>query len=246
MGELYDRIGSGYAGYRRPDPRIAAAIGRALGTAETVVNVGAGTGSYEPVDRRVTAVEPSQTMLAQRRSGAAPAVRARASALPFADASFYAALAILTIHHWDERARSFAELARVARERVVILTWDPDAWAFWLTDDYFPEIAALDRERTPTLSELERAFGPLQVEHVGIPHDCSDGFLAAYWRRPEAYLDAAVRSPISSFRHIPDPVEGLRRLEADLRSGEWERRHGHVRGLAELDPGYRLVTALLR
>ena len=129
---------------------------------------------------------------------------------------------------------------------MVILTWDPDAWAFWLTDDYFPGIVALDRERTPALSELERALGPLQVEHVGIPHDCSDGFLAAYWRRPEAYLDAAMRNPISSFRDLPDLDEGLRRLEADLRSGEWERRYGHVRGLAELDPGYRLVTAVLR
>jgi len=246
MPELYDRIGCNYAGYRRPDPRIGAAIARALGSAATLVNVGAGAGSYEPVDRSVVAVEPSVAMIAQRPRGTAPVLRAYAAALPFPDASFDAALAILTIHHWDERARSLAELARIARQRVVILTWDPDAEGFWLTQDYFPEMVALDRKQMPPLPEIARVLGPLEVQHLGVPHDCSDGFLAAYWRRPQAYLDAGARIAISAFDRIGDPTPGLRRLEADLRSGEWQRRYGHLQELSELDPGYRLITAVLR
>lgn len=243
MAELYDRIGTAYSSYRRPDPRIAAAIARSLGDARSIVNVGAGTGSYEARDRELVAVEPSRTMIRQRDRAAAPAVQATAAALPFYDAAFDAAQAILTIHHWSDRARAFEELGRAARRRVVILTWDPDGPGFWLVDDYFPEIREADRRIFPTMSELARAFGgKVTVEPLLIPHDCTDGFLAAYWRRPAAYLDAGARSAISCFARIGDAGQGLQRLEDDLLSGEWARRCGHLLGESAIDFGYRLVT----
>jgi SAM-dependent methyltransferase len=242
--ELYDTIGQDYRRYRRPDRRIAAAIERALGDARSAANVGAGAGSYEPRDRKVVAVEPSLTMIRQRAQGAAPAVRALASALPFRDASFDAALAVLTIHHWPDRALGLAELVRAARRRVVILTCDLDAAAsFWLVDEYFPELLAIDRPIFPSFDELRRALGRISVHDVPIPRDCSDGFLGAYWVRPEAYLDAGVRSAISSFGKIADVEPGLARLRADLASGAWERRFGALRAREEIDLGYRLVVA---
>ena len=244
MRELYDRIGHGYDTHRRPDPRLAAAITAALGAAATVVNVGAGAGSYEPAGRPVVAVDPSVAMLRQRGQGAAPAVQASAMALPFCDAAFAAALAVLTVHHWPDRARGLAELARVARERVVILTWDPEVRCpFWLVDDYFPEIPAIDRVIFPTLEDFRRVLGPVDARPLAIPHDCVDGFLGAYWRRPEAYLDAGVRGAISGFTKIGDVEPGLARLRADLADGTWERRNGHLRRLDAVDLGYRLVVA---
>lgn len=244
MRELYDRIGHGYETHRRPDPRLAAAITAALGAAASVVNVGAGAGSYEPADRPVVAVEPSAAMLRQRRRGAAPSVQASATELPFRDAAFAAALAVLTVHHWPDRARGLAELARVTRDRVVIFTWDPEArYAFWLVDDYFPEIPAIDRVIFPTLDDLRRALGPIDARALPIPHDCVDGFLGAYWRRPEAYLDAGVRGAISGFTKVADVEPGLARLRADLADGTWERRHGHVRRRDAVDLGYRLIVA---
>ena len=141
---VYDEIGRSYTVTRRPDPRIARAIDTALGDARSVVNVGAGAGSYEPSHLRVTAVEPSPAMIRQRPSAAAPVVRAVAEHLPFADTSFDAALAVLTLHHWTDRAGGLAELARVARRRVVILTWDPSCRdLFWLTTEYFPAIGPI-------------------------------------------------------------------------------------------------------
>ena len=183
-------------------------------------------------------------MIRQRAHGAAPAVRASASALPFRDASFDAVLAILTIHHWQDRARGLAELGRAARRRVVILTHDPWAVGFWI-DAYFPELFEIDRRIFPTLEELRLTFGRITVHDVPIPHDCRDGFLGAYLRRPEAYLDAGVRSAISSFAKLGDArlADGLARLRADLASGEWERRHGALRAREQLDLGYRLVVA---
>jgi len=242
--ELYDSIGRGYGRFRRPDPRIAAAIARALGAASSVTNVGAGAGSYEPRDRKLVAVEPSLTMLRQRARAAAPAVRAVASALPFRDGSFDAALAVLTVHHWPDRARGLAELARTARRRVVVLTHDPDADGFWL-EDYFPELFRISRRILPPLAELRRALGRSTVLDVPIPRDCSDGFQGAYWCRPEAYLDPGVRSAISSFAKLgsAELEGGLARLREDLASGEWERRHGALRTQAQLDLGYRLVVA---
>ena len=239
---LYDTIGLGYRNFRRPDPRIAAAILRALGDARTVVNVGAGAGSYEPADRRVVAVEPALTMIRQRPDGSAPVVQASASALPFRDGAFAAALAVLTVHHWPDRVGGLAELARVARDRVVILTWDT-ATGFWLVDDYFPALVEIDRKIFPSMAELERALGPLTVTPLPIPHDCADGFLGAYWRRPHAYLDAAVRGAISTFTKLDDPGPGLARLGRDLDDGTWRRRHAHLLDRAELDLGYRLVVS---
>jgi len=240
---LYDTIGIGYRALRRPDPRIAAAIITALGPVSSVVNVGAGAGSYEPADRRVVAVEPSREMIGQRPAGAAPVVQASATALPFGAGAFDAALAVLTVHHWPDRARGLAELRRVARDRVVILTWLPDAAGFWLTEDYFPELVAIDRAIFPTRDEMERHLGPVELRPLPIPHDCADGFLGAYWRRPHAYLDAAVRGAISTFSKITDVEPGLERLRRDLADGTWTRRHGLLLERAELDLGYRLVVA---
>jgi SAM-dependent methyltransferase len=241
--QLYDTIGPGYRAHRRPDPRVAAAIAGALGEAATVVNVGAGAGSYEPADRAVVAVEPSPAMIAQRAAGSAPVVQASATHLPFGDAAFDAALAVLTVHHWPDRPRGLAELARVARARVVLLTWDPATPGFWLVDEYFPEIWAIDRPIFPTLADLRGALGAIEVRPLPVPHDCTDGFLGAYWRRPEAYLDPGVRGAISTFTKLRDVGPGLARLRRDLADGTWRRRHADLLERTELDLGYRLVVA---
>jgi SAM-dependent methyltransferase len=241
---LYDRIGRSYAAFRRPDRRIASAIDAALGDAHRVVNVGAGAGSYEPPGRTVLAVEPSEVMIRQRPPGAAPCLRGAAEALPLETGAVDAALAVLSVHHWTDLERGLGELARVARRRVVLLTWVPDAAQFWLTADYFPEIAAHDRTIFPGTAALrallERSVGPVQLAPVPVPHDCTDGVLGAYWRRPEAYLDAGRRSVMSSFARI-DAGPGLARLRADLASGRWAARNAHLLTQETLDAGYRLV-----
>lgn len=244
-GPLYDRIGGGYGRYRRPDPRIAERIRQALGGARTVVNVGAGAGSYEPVST-VVGVEPSATMVAQRPADAAPAVRASALALPFRADAFHAALAVLTVHHWPDWRAGVAELARVARDRVVLLTPDADAADFWLVRDYFPRIRALDRRWLPPVAALADALGGAEVRCVPVPWDCADGFLGAYWRRPEAYLDAGVRGAISAFALVDGVDDGLARLRRDLEDGTWARRNAELADRAELDVGYRLVVADVR
>jgi SAM-dependent methyltransferase len=241
-GEIYDRIGRGYGLHRRPDPRIGAFVSRALGDSASIVNVGAGAGSYEPADRYVVAVEPSITMIRQRPAQAAPVVQAGAGALPFRDRSFDAGLAVLTLHHWPDWRGGLAEMARVARRRVVLLTWDPSACAFWLVDDYFPEIMQIDRAIFPTMEELRQALGHIAVSTVPIPHDCADGFLGAYWRRPRAYLDHQVRAAISAFAKLADVEPRLQQLAADLASGAWDRRHGALLGQQSIDLGYRLVV----
>lgn len=241
---LYDRIGRGYASLRRPDPRIASAIDRALGDAASVVNIGAGAGSYEPADRTVIAVEPSEVMIRQRPAGAARCLRGSAEALPLEPASVDAAMAILSAHHWADLERGLGEMARVARKRAVLVTWVPDSAPFWLTQDYFPEIIDHDRTifpSTPALVEmLERTIGPAQVTPLPVPHDCADGMLCAYWRRPESYLDPEVRGAMSSFARI-DARAGLARLRDDLASGRWTERHGDLLALDALDLGYRVV-----
>jgi SAM-dependent methyltransferase len=243
MAQLYDDIGRDYGAYRRPDPRIAAVIADALATTATVVNVGAGAGSYEPPDRRLVAVEPSRAMIVQRPPGSAPVVQASATALPFRDGSFAAALAVLTVHHWPDRGRGLRELARVARDRVVVLTWDPTAPSFWLVAEYFPEIVVLDRPIFPTLDDFRQALGPIEVRPLPIPHDCTDGFLGAYWRRPAAYLDVGVRGAISTFTKLADPEPGVARLRRDLADGTWARRHADLLDRPALDLGYRVVIA---
>jgi SAM-dependent methyltransferase len=242
----YDEYGAGYPEVRRPEPRWETAIRAALGDAESVVNVGAGTGAYEPRDVRVIAVEPSATMRAQRPPDAAPAIEGRAEALPLEDDAADAALAVLTVHHWEDQRRGLAELRRVARSRVVVVTWDPAfEGALWLVRDYLPEIAALDYGRFIPLDEVAAALGPARVDPLPVPHDCSDGFMGAYWRRPERYLDPAVRPGISTFNLIEAAAleRGLARLAADLESGEWRRGYGELLELDELDLGYRLWIA---
>jgi len=243
MSGTYDTIGQAYSTRRRPDPRIAARIGALIGRDATVLNVGAGSGSYEPVHNDVIAVEPSAVMISQRSPSAAPAVRAVAEALPFRDRAFDVVLAILTIHHWNDQKRGLEECARVARDRVVLLTWDPEADGFWLVQDYFPEILAVDREIFPSMQSLSGVLGPSVVSPVPVPADCVDGFLGAYWQRPEAYLDPEVRAGISSFSRLTSIERNLERLEGDLASGTWERRNLHLRERSELDVGYRLIVA---
>ena len=239
---LYDRIGIGYSEYRQPDERIARRIAGALGTARTVLNVGAGAGSYEPHGRVVVAVEPSAEMIRQRSRLAAPAIHASAERLPFQDGAFDAALAVLTIHHWSRRDQGLAEMRRVACQRVVIFTWDPDHPGFWLLQDYLPEILAIDRLNFPPLREIEQVIGPSEIVAVPIPADCSDGFLGAYWRRPEMYLDARARGAISSFSKIASEA-WITRLRRDLENGTWSERYGTLLSLLELDIGYRLVIS---
>jgi SAM-dependent methyltransferase len=215
-----------------------------MGHADTVVNVGAGTGAYEPTDRSIVAVEPSSHMFRQRTARAIPMVQALAEALPFRDASFDAALAVLTLHHWTDWRRGLDEMTRVAN-RLVVFTFEPrDVGNFWLTQEYFPEIVELDRGRCPPVADLVSHLGDCTVERIAIAHDCVDGFLAAYWRRPEAYLDPRVRAGISGFALLdPDVVtRGVARLKADLESGQWEERFGHLRQLEALDVCYRLVA----
>jgi SAM-dependent methyltransferase len=238
----YDTLGAGYAARRRADPRIATLIEQALGDAVSVVNVGAGAGSYEPPGRDVIAVEPSDVMIAQRPPGSAPVLRARAEQLPFADGAFDAAMAVLTLHHWDDVEAGVSEMRRVAN-RVVVLTWDQRVCdRFWLVAEYVPEIAVLDARRAVSVERLTELLGGADVTTVPIPYDCTDGFLGAYWRRPEAYLDPQVRAAISSLAALGDRAAGgLERLEDDLRSGAWKRRHAVLLALDELDLGYRLV-----
>ncbi|MEZ5977404.1 MAG: class I SAM-dependent methyltransferase [Planctomycetota bacterium] len=246
---LYDTIGTNYDTRRRSEPRIAALVERALDGARRVVNVGAGSGSYEPEGRTVAAVEPSRTMIAQRAAERAPAVQAVAERLPFADGTFDAALATLTLHHWENWRAGLREMRRVADDRVVLLTWvgyggasgHGDSGRFWLLD-YFPEIEAIDARIFPTERELSEVLGPIESTPVPIPWDCVDGFLCAYWRRPAAYLDADVRLAISSFSKIEDASDGLARLEEDLRTGAFERRYAKQLAREWCDFGYRVVA----
>lgn len=237
---IYDTIGEGYALLRRPDPRIAALIASALGDAGSVINVGAGAGSYEPTDRAVLAVEPSELMIGQRAPGAAPCVRGSAEALPVETGAFDAAMAVLSIHHWRDWRLGLREMRRVARSRIVLLTFDAEASDFWLTRDYLPAIAALDHETMPPLKALAEEIGPFEATPVLIPHDCADGFLGAYWRRPEAYLDPLVRRSISVFAKI-DTEPGLNKLAHDLAAGLWRERNADLLTLDALDVGYRLL-----
>lgn len=240
----YDTIGTTYAQTRRPDPRIRDAIWEAIGDAASVVNVGAGAGSYEP-PQTLLAVEPSMVMIAQRPPGLAPAAVTTAERIPLPDKSVDVALCILTIHHWPNLAAGVAELRRVAR-RGVFFTWDRDVTAnYWLFREYFPEMAAADYEKAVPIERLEELAGPItSITPVEVPHDCIDGFLGAYWRRPEAYLDPVVRAGISAFTLIDEARlnAGLARLEADLRSGAWNAHHQDLLARDSIDLGYRLIA----
>lgn len=240
---IYDRIGVDYANLRKPDPRIAAQIHAALGDAKTVLNVGAGTGNYEPSDRQVTALEPSAEMIAQRPPGSAPVILGHAEALPFADNSFDAAMAVLTVHHWTDQAQGLREMRRVAKGPVAIFTFDAENHEGWL-GDYLPELIELDEKIMPPLALYGETLGPVEIVPVPVPHDCSDGFLAAYWRRPHAYLDPVIRRGISSFWKIAGVELAMAKLARDLEDGTWLRRYGHLLELEEIDAGYRLVKTV--
>ncbi|HTG06471.1 MAG TPA: methyltransferase domain-containing protein [Bradyrhizobium sp.] len=243
MTALYDKIGGTYSAGRRSDPRIAGAIERAVAGCDSILNVGAGTGSYEPSSRFVVAVERSRTMIGQRPLGAAPVVQGCAEALPFADCSFEAVLGILTVHHWKDQGRGLSECVRVARTKVVLLTNDFDVCAnFWLFD-YFPELLRADRRIFPHIARFEHALGSLETIVVPVPADCRDGFLGAYWKRPNAYLDPVVRKNISTFSKIGNIDSQLARLENDIVSGAWERRYDTLMGLEVLDLGYRILIS---
>jgi SAM-dependent methyltransferase len=245
-GQLYDTIGATYTVTRRTEPRIAAQVWAALGDARTVLNVGAGTGSYEPPDRQLLAVEPSAVMRSQRPAGAAPCVAATAERLPFEDQSFDAAMAFATIHHWPDPIAGLLEMRRVAR-RVVVFTHDTTdtGWhgRFWLTRDYLPEVADLVAGR-PSLTDLARAIGA-RIEPVLIPWDCADGFFEAYWRQPEAYLDDRVRRGISVWARVgPDAEQrAVHSLRTDLASGRWTERNRDLADLETADLGLRLLIA---
>lgn len=241
----YDRIGVGYSAVRQPEPRIAERLEAALGEARTVLNVGAGSGSYEPAEREVTAVEPSQTMIEQRPPGSAPVVQAFAEELPFEDGSFDAAMAIITIQHWSDVGAGLAEMARVARQRVVVLSFEPSpSEELWLRE-YFPSAMDCHARTMPPIGRLAELLPGASVEAIPIPNDCADGFFFAIWDRPEMHLDPAVRRASSVWHQMSDDEieRGLDRLRDDLKSGAWDRRHGHLRRAPELDVGLRLVTA---
>jgi Methyltransferase domain len=242
--ERYDAIGRGYSSVRRPDPRIAAQVRSAIGSARSVVNVGAGSGSYEPDAVATVAVEPSQVMIRQRPTDAAPVICAYAEALPFPDGAFDVAMAVLTVHHWRDRSLGLSELVRVSRRQVVV-TWDPELFAeqFWFERDYLPRDHQDDA--SGTLTGVRRALGSrATVEPVPVPTDCRDGFYAAYWSRPEAYLDPAVRQGISAFATEDQSRvrDAIRRLSRDLASGRWDARHPGLREQTALDVGYRMVV----
>ena len=244
-GVDYEEIGGGYASRRRGDPRFAARIHAALGEAETVVNVGAGAGSYEPADRWVLAVEPSEAMRAQRPPGAAPAIDGRAEALPLDDDSVDAAMACVTIHHWQPRAAGLAELRRVARGPVVVFTFELDALPAWQLD-LLQEGIELERPRFGTVAEVAAELGGrTRVETIPTPADCSDGFFEAYWNRPEALLDPSVRAAQSLWPLMgPEAEERIvGRLRADLESGAWDEAHGHLRARSEWEGSLRLVIS---
>ncbi len=241
MPASYDTIGVNYSDLRKPDSRIEMIIGRALGSANTVLNVGAGAGSYEPADRNVTAIEPSLEMIRQRGASATPVIQGYAEDLPFDDNSFDASMAILTVHHWTDKEKGLKEMRRVTRGRIVVLTYDPSFRGFWLAD-YIPELVTLDEAQMPRMTDYEAWLGPVEISAVPIPHDCMDGFLYAYWRRPAAYLDPRIRAAISSFWKIDNISEALRKLASDLDSGAWAQRYSGLLDLDEYDGGYRLVT----
>jgi SAM-dependent methyltransferase len=243
----YGSIGTSYAHYRRPDPRIAARVRQALGPARTVLNVGAGAGSYEPADLQVTAVEPSASMRAQRPPGLAPAVAAVAAALPFADGSFDAAMTTFSVHQWDDPGAGLRELRRVTRGPVVLLTGDPGRLRrFWL-NEYAPEVIETEARRYPSVAALSAGLGgTVTAAVVPVPLDCTDGFNEAYYGRPEALLDPGARLACSAWSFVGAAVQDrfTRDLTRDLADGTWDQRHGRLRTQPAFDGSLILVVSL--
>ena len=249
MTAAYDEIGCDYDEHRRPDRRLATAIWDAFGSARSVINVGAGTGSYEPSDRDVLAIEPSAVMITQRRPDAARTVQATAESLPVEATSFDAAMAVLTIQHWNDVQQGLAELCRVARQRIVVVTIDVDKLGeLWLIRDHIPEMLAGHAAAFPSIGCLAQALPNVSVSVLAVPHDCTDRFMAALWARPEAYLDARIRSATSAWHQVPSQVvdQALATLRHDLDSGRWDERYGQLRHTPTLDIGLRIVRSELR
>ena len=246
MKAKYDKIGVNYSVTRCTDPKIAAQLYAELEGATRIVNIGAGTGSYEPENVNLVAVEPSAEMISQRPIDAHPVEQASAEKLPFADNNFSHAMTVLSMHHWVDRAGAFAEINRVATEKFVAVTWDPNSEPFWLTRDYFPEIHEMDMAIFPDIDELKEHFDDVQMSPLLVPDDCQDGFFAAFWKRPDAYLSPHVRQATSPFSKIKKLAEGLQKLEADLASGAWEKKNQALLELSSLDVGYRLISARVR
>lgn len=243
----YDQLGQKYSGYRQTDPRIAKYVHEALGTAKTVLNVGAGAGSYEPGDRYVTAVEPSSVMRAQRMAaGKVPAVNASAESLPFDDEVFDASMAIVTVHHWPDMGKGLRELRRVTRDQVVVMTFDPEALDEFWNARYFPELIEVEKARYPSIDFLAGALGgKCEIVKVPVPFDCTDGFQEAFYGRPEAFLDKEIRRAQSAWGFLPDGTEDrlVQALRDDLESGEWDKKYGEHRTMPFFTCALRLIIA---
>jgi SAM-dependent methyltransferase len=242
----YDQIGINYAQKRKSDPRIAAQILNRLKGAQRILNIGAGTGSYEPQDMNLVALEPSLEMIKQRSADAHPVVQGRAEALPFDNDSFTHALTILSMHHWEDQALAFQEINRVVKEKFITVSWNPESRGFWFTQDYFPEIVEMGQDSFPSISLFEQYFEDVSVEPLLIPEDCMDGFLAAYWKRPTAYLDQNVRNSISSFSKLDHIESPLQQLEQDIQSGAWHEKNRSILDQTALDAGYIMISASIK
>lgn len=245
MNAPYDRIGKNYSVQRCTDPIIAAQLYSELNGASKILNIGAGTGSYEPSGVDLIALEPSSEMIAQRPSGAHPVVQGVAENLPFEDNLFSHTLTVLSMHHWTDRAKAFKEITRVTREKFVAISWDPALNSFWLTRDYFPEIYELDKLIFPPTTEFARFFNEVKIAPLMIPANCQDGFLGAYWKRPKAYLQTAVRQTISTFSKIGSEP-GLQKLSQDLEDGTWEATNRDILDLESLDIGYVVISGHIK
>ena len=246
MKAIYDEIGTGYSVTRCTDPKIAKQLNAELDGASRIINIGAGTGSYEPADFNLVAVEPSEKMISQRKPGSHPVEQAYAEKLPFEENSFSHAMTVLSMHHWENPALAFSEINRVASDKFVAISWDPTADPFWLTKDYFPEIFEKDKCIFPQLRSLSDHFDDVNISPLPIPSDCKDGLLAAFWKRPQAYLSSGVRQSTSAFFNLANLAQGLKKLENDLASGVWPENNEAILGLSSLDVGYRLITAKVR
>lgn len=246
MDPIYDEIGRNYSVTRCTDPTIAKQLYAELQGATRIVTIGAGTGSYEPENVDLVAVEPSSNMIAQRKRGSLPVEQAFAEKLPFGNKCFSHAMMVLSLHHWANRALAVKEINRVVTDKFVAITWDPTSEPFWLTRDYFPEIHATDKLIFPALETFNDYFDDVKISPLPIPSDCQDGFFAAFWKRPEAYLSHQVRQSMSPFAKVKNLAAGLQKLEADPASGVWTQNNHALLDLSALDVGYRLISAKVR
>jgi len=246
MKAIYDDIGVNYSVTRCTDPKIAEQLHSELQGATRIINIGAGTGSYEPENIELVALEPSSKMISQRKSGSHKVEQAFAEKLPFEDNSFSHAMTVNSMHHWENRALAFDEINRVATDRFVAISWDPESAPFWLTRDYFPEIYEMDKGIFPGMDEISDHFSDVIITPLEIPADCKDGLLAAFWKRPEAYLSEKVRQSTSPFSKIRNLAEGLIKLQDDITSGAWAKNNHAILKSTSLDVGYRLITARVR